>query len=145
MDGDGCPVKDEIYKVADRYQIPVTVVANQELRVPSHVKMVVVRQGHLDAADDWIVEQIEEKDIVITADIPLADRSLKKGAKALGPKGEEFTLDSVGAAMATRELMQTLRQFGNIKGGPAGMEKADRSRFLSKLDQIIQNIKRSPK
>lgn len=104
--------------------------------------MVVVRTGHLDAADDWIAENIESNDIVITADIPLADRCLKKGARALGPKGEEFTCDNIGDAMASRELMQNLRQFGDLGGGPSPMTTKDRSQFLGKLDQIIQAIKR---
>lgn len=144
IDGDGCAVKDEVYKVADRYQLSVTVVANQPMRIPSNgrTEMVVVRSGHLDAADDWIAEHAGTGDIVITADIPLADRCLKKGARVLGPKGEEFTVDGVCDALATRELMQTLRQFGDVRGGPGQMEKKDRSRFLGKLDQIIQAIRR---
>jgi uncharacterized protein len=144
IDADGCPVKEEIYKVANRYQLFVTVVANQELQIPINpfTKMVVVRSGHLDAADDWIADHVTENDIVITADIPLADRCLKAGARVLQPKGEEFTIDGVGDALATRELMQTLRQFGSVKGGPPPMEKKDKSKFLGKLDQIIQSIKR---
>ena len=142
IDGDGCAVKEETYKVANRYQLQVTVVANKAMSTPANVNMVVVREGKLDAADDWIVENVQANDIVITADIPLADRSLKLGARVLGPKGEEFTPDNVGSAMATRELMQTLRQFGDMRGGPAPMDKKDKSRFLGKLDQIIQSIKR---
>jgi len=144
IDGDGCAVKEEVYRVTDRYQLQVTVVANKPMNVPynERTKMVVVREGHLDAADDWIADQAGSNDIVITADIPLADRCLKKGARVLGPKGEEFTHDSIGDAMATRELMQTLRQFGGGKGGPAPMDKKDKSRFLGKLDQIIQAIKK---
>jgi uncharacterized protein YaiI (UPF0178 family) len=143
IDGDGCPVKDECYKVATRYQMPVTVVANKAMSVPANVTMIVVRSGHLDAADDWIAEHASTNDIVITADIPLADRSLKKGARVLGTTGEEFTEDNVGAAMATRELMQTLRESGEARGGPPPMDKKDKSRFLGKLDQIIQAIKRA--
>jgi uncharacterized protein YaiI (UPF0178 family) len=143
IDGDGCPVKDECYKVATRYQLPVTIVANKAMAVPANVTMIVVRSGHLDAADDWIAEHATTNDIVITADIPLADRSLKKGARVLGTTGEEFTDDNVGAAMATRELMQTLRQSGEARGGPPPMDKKDKSRFLGKLDQIIQSIKRA--
>lgn len=144
IDGDGCPVKEETYRVADRYQLLITVVANKAMTVPSNprTKMVVVRGGHLDAADDWIVEQVETKDIVITSDLPLADRCLKKGARVLGPRGEEFTEEGIGDALATRELMQTLRQFGEMGGGQAPMGKQDRSRFLGKLDQIIQAIRR---
>jgi uncharacterized protein YaiI (UPF0178 family) len=145
IDGDGCPVKDECYKVADRYQLEVSVVANKAMTVPGNARthMVVVKSGHLDAADDWIADNVGANDIVITADIPLADRCVKKQARVLSPKGEEFTEDSVGAAMATRELMQTLRQMGEGRGGPPPMEKKDRSRFLGKLDQVIQSIKRS--
>lgn len=143
LDGDGCPVKDEVYKVAERYQLSVTVVANKPMTVPGRVAMVVVRSGHLDAADDWIAEHSAVNDIVITADIPLADRCLKRGARVLGTTGEEFTEDNVGAAMATRELMKTLRQTGEARGGPSPMDKNDKSRFLGKLDQIIQAVKRS--
>jgi uncharacterized protein YaiI (UPF0178 family) len=144
IDGDGCPVKEEIYRVAERYQLEVTVVANKPMNLPMspRIHMVVVRSGHLDAADDWIAENVDTNDIVITADIPLADRCVKKQARVITPKGEEFTEDSVGAAMATRELMQTLRQMGEGRGGPPPMEKKDRSRFLGKLDQVIQQIKR---
>jgi uncharacterized protein YaiI (UPF0178 family) len=144
IDGDGCAVKEEVYRVAERYQLPVTVVANKPMTVPSgpRIKMIVVRTGHLDAADDWIAENALTGDIVITADIPLAHRCLQKGARVLGPKGEEFTEDSICDAMATRELLQTLRQFGDARGGPAPMDKKDRSRFLGKLDQIIQAIRR---
>lgn len=144
IDGDGCAVKEEVYRVAERYQLCVTVVANKPMNIPSgpRMKMIVVREGHLDAADDWIAEHAESRDIVITADIPLAHRCLQKGARVLGPKGDEFTEDSVGDAMATRELLQNLRQFGERHGGPAPMQKQDRSRFLGKLDQIIQAIRR---
>ena len=142
VDGDSFPVKEEVYRVAKRYQLTVTIVANQSMIVPSGVKLVVVKSGHLDAADDWIAENVAPKDIVITADIPLADRCLKKGARVLGPKGEEFSEDSVGDALATRELLQTLRQFGQAQGGNSPMTNKDRSRFLGKLDQIIQNLKK---
>jgi uncharacterized protein len=139
VDADGCPVKDEIYKVAKRYQLKVILVANHALHIPldPSLEMVVV-SGGFDAADDWIAEKVRENDIVITADIPLADRCLKKKGKVLGTKGIEFTEDSIGDSLATRELLQTLRNgLGNI-GGPAPFEKKDRSQFLSKLDQIIQ-------
>ena len=145
IDGDGCPVKDEIYRVADRYQLPVTVVANKPMSIPQNTrtKMVVVRTGHLDAADDWIAENVQRLDIVITADIPLADRCLRAGARVLGTTGAEFTEDNVGDFLATRELMQTLRQTGEARGGPPPMDKKDKSRFLGKLDQIIQGIQRA--
>jgi len=143
IDADGCPVKDETYKVAERYKLHIFVVANKPIKIPlsPHVEMQVV-SGGFDAADDWIAENISENDIAITADIPLADRCLKKNARVVTPKGDEFTQDSIGDAMATRELMIQLRQMGEAKGGPSPMEKKDRSRFLSKLDQVIQSIKK---
>ena len=146
IDADGSPVKEEVYKVAARYQLKVFVVANKPITIPfsARIEMVVV-PGAFDAADDWIAENIKENDICITADIPLADRCLKKQARVLGNKGIEFTHDSIGDAMASRELMARLREMGEVKGGPAPMEKKDRSQFLSKLDQIIQSIKNSKK
>ena len=143
IDGDGCPVKEETYKVAFRYQIPVIVVANKAINIPLHplVSMQVVSQGP-DEADNWIAENIQQNDICITADIPLADRCLKKSAKALNVRGEEFTEDMIGDAMATRELMKHLRELGEMKGGPPPFEKRDRSAFLGSLDRIIQAIKR---
>lgn len=103
--------------------------------------MVVASSG-FDAADDWIVEQAGPGDIVVTADILLAERCVKRQVRALGPKGVEFTEDSIGSAVATRELMQNLRHMGEMRGGPAPMDKKDRSRFLGKLDEIIQSLKR---
>lgn len=143
IDGDGCPVKEETYKVAIRYQIPVILVANKHISIPMHplIRMQVVPEGP-DAADDWIAENIEANHICITADIPLADRCLKKNARALNVRGEEFTEDMIGDAMATRELMKHLRELGEVKGGPPPFEKRDRSAFLSSLDRIIQSIKR---
>lgn len=146
VDGDGCAVKDEVYKVAERYQLPVVVVANKPLSIPfdPRIKMAVVA-GTFDAADDWIVEAIGAGDIVVTADILLAQRCIEKKARVLGPKGLEFTEDSIGAAVASRELMQNLRHMGEMRGGPAPMEKKDRSAFLGKLDQIIQALRRAQK
>lgn len=143
IDGDACPVKDETYKVAARYQIKVFVVANQYLNAPLDplVEMKAV-SGNFDAADDWIVEQVTDRDIVITADILLADRCVKKKARVLGPKGVEFTEDNVGSAVANRELMQNLRHMGEMRGGPAPMDKKARSQYLGKLDQIIQSLKK---
>lgn len=143
IDGDGCPVKEETFRVAERYQLSVVVVANKWMNVPVSplIEMKVVSQG-FDAADDWIVETCVKGDIVVTADILLADRCVKKGARVLGPKGEEFTEDNIGTAVSNRELMQNLRHMGEMRGGPAPMEKKDRSRFLGKLDQIIQSLKR---
>lgn len=144
IDADGCPVKEETYKVASRYKLKVFVVANQFLKIPSDplVEMKIV-SGGFDAADDWIVEQVTNKDLVITADILLADRCLKKGARVLGHKGNEFTEDNIGSAVAHRELMQNLRHMGEMRGGPSPMDKKSRSQFLAKLDQIIQSLKRS--
>lgn len=143
IDADGCPVKEETYKVAIRYQMKVRIVANKPLSIPPLplFEMKVVPQG-ADEADNWIAENIEENDICITADIPLADRCLKKGAKVLDHRGEEFTEDMIGDAMATRELMKHLRELGEVRGGPAPFEKRDRSNFLSSLDRVIQGIKR---
>jgi len=143
IDADGCPVKDETYKVAERYQIKVFVVANKYLNVPLSQQIeMCVAPGTFDAVDDWIFERVTSHDIVVTADILLAERCVKKGARVLGPKGDEFTEDNVGSAVANRELMQNLRHMGEMRGGPKPMDKKDRSRFLGKLDQIIQSLKR---
>lgn len=146
IDADGCPVKEETYKVAARYQLSVFVVANKGINVPLHpsIQMIVVNAGP-DEADNWIAEHIEEFDICITTDIPLADRCLKKKAKVLGARGDEFTENMIGDALATRELMRELREMGQIGGGPAPFEKKDRSQFLSNLDRIIQFIKNKKK
>lgn len=146
IDADGCPVKEEVYKVAERYKLSVILVANKSLNLPLNplLKMVVV-QGGFDAADDWIVENSQAGDIVVTGDILLADRCVKKSVRALGHKGEEFTEDNMGSAVANRELMQNLRHMGEIKGGPAPMDKKARSKFLGTLDTIIQSLKREGK
>ncbi len=143
IDGDGCAVKEEVYKVAARYGLQVTLVANKAMKTPlsSLIRLVVV-PGDFDAADDWIAENIGVDDIVITGDIPLADRCIKKQARVLGPKGNEFTPNNIGDAMASRELLIHLRQTGEARGGPAPMTKKDRSLFLSKLDQVIQAVKK---
>jgi uncharacterized protein YaiI (UPF0178 family) len=139
LDADGCAVKEESYRVAERYGLRVFVVANKRLTVPldPRIEMVVV-DGGFDAADDWIFEHAGAGDVVVTADILLAQRCVNKKARVLGPKGIEFTEDSIGDAVATRELMQNLRHMGEIRGGPAPMDKKDRSLFLGKFDQIIQ-------
>lgn len=146
IDGDGCPVKEETYKVALRYQIPVILVANKRLNIPLHplFSMEVVSQG-ADEADNWIVDNICENEICITTDIPLADRCLKKSALVLGARGEEFTDDMIGEAMATRELMKQLREEGQMMGGPPPFEQRDRSQFLGSLDRIIQKLKKKAK
>lgn len=146
IDADGCAVKEETYKVANRYKLKIFVVANNYLQVPMDalIEMKVV-SGNFDAADDWIVEQAQKNDIIITSDILLADRCIKKKARVLGPKGHEFTEDNIGSAIASRDLLQNLRHMGEKTGGPASMQKQDRSQFLAQLDQIIQNIKRMQK
>lgn len=145
VDADACPVKDEIYRVAWRTEVPVTIVSNSYLRVPDHplVERVVVSDG-FDAADDWIAEAASNATIVITADILLADRALKAGATVIAPNGKPFTASSIGAAIATRAIMADLRAGGDQLGGPAPFAKADRSRFLSALDEAIGRIKRAP-
>ena len=143
IDADGCAVKDETYKVALRYHMNVMVVANKALQIPleSLFEMKTV-SGNFDAADDWIVETALPGDIVVTSDILLAERCVKKQINALGPKGDEWTEDNIGSAVANRELMQNLRHMGENRGGPAPMDKKGRSQFLAKLDQIIQRQKR---
>jgi uncharacterized protein YaiI (UPF0178 family) len=143
VDADACPVKPETYRVAIRYHLQVTLVANSWMRIPkeSWLTLKVVGDG-FDEADNWIVEHVEPLDIVITADIPLASRCLKAGARVLGPTGKPFRDDSIGQALATRELMSELRGAGEITGGPPPLAKADRSRFLQELDGTIQSIRR---
>ncbi|TAJ39081.1 MAG: YaiI/YqxD family protein [Reyranella sp.] len=144
IDADACPVKTEIYRVAERYALKVYVVSNSYINVPRdpRIERVVVSDG-FDAADDWIAERVGPRDIVITSDIPLADRSLKKGAAAIGSTGVAFTTSSIGMAMASRELMSNLRAMGEMTGGPKPMSPRDRSRFLSTLDETIQKLRRA--
>ena len=143
IDADACPVKDEVYKVAQRYGLQVTLVANSFMRIPSGdwLKLVVVDKG-LDEADDWIVEQAGKDDIVITGDIPLAARCLDEGALVLGHKGKPFTPENVCESLATRQLLSQLRDQGIMMGGPPPFAKKDRSLFLQQLDQMINTIKR---
>lgn len=138
VDGDACPVKDEVYAVAARIGLAVIVVANQRIHVPADlgVEMIVVEEGP-DAADDWIAEEIRVGDIVITADIPLAARCLEVGAMALGTSGREFTADSIGSALATREIKASIRESGVVTGGPPPMTARDRSRFSNALDRLV--------
>jgi uncharacterized protein YaiI (UPF0178 family) len=145
VDADGCPVKDEIYKVAERLQVPVILVANKAMNIPQNklFTMEVVSSG-FDAADDWIAEHATPKDVVITGDILLAERCVKKGCRVLGHKGVEFSEDNIGMSVANRELMQNLRHMGENRGGPAPMDKKARSQFLGTLDQILQALKRIP-
>lgn len=141
VDADACPVKDEVYRVAKRYGLRVLVVSNGRIRTPSDpsVEMVVVT-GRFDAADDWIAERITATDIGVTSDIPLASRCIAAGARVLDPKGKVFTPESIGDAVANRELMAYLRESGSLTGGPAPFEARDRSRFLQKLDDLIQAL-----
>jgi uncharacterized protein YaiI (UPF0178 family) len=143
VDADACPVKDEVYRVAQRYGLAVTLVANSYMNHPRgrEVELVVVEEGR-DAADDWIVEHVVAGDIVITGDIPLASRSLENGARVLGHKGREFTRDNIGDALATRHLLTQLRDQGTMLGGPPPFQKKDRSLFLQKLDELIHAIRR---
>lgn len=143
VDADACPVKDEIYKVAWRHEVPVVIVSNSWLRVPQHplVSRQVVSDG-FDAADDWIAEQADASSVVITADILLADRALKAGAKVLSPTGKPFTTSSIGAAIATRAIMADLRAGGDQIGGPKPFSPADRSAFLQALDRELVALKR---
>lgn len=133
-------MKEEVYKVARRCGCPVHVVSNTFIRTPPDAQLVVVDQGP-DVADDWIAERVQPGDIVITNDIPLASRSLKAGGAALGATGKAFTEASIGSALAQRELMEHLRSFGQMTGGPKPFTNADRSRFLSALDAAVQKAK----
>jgi uncharacterized protein YaiI (UPF0178 family) len=143
VDADACPVKDEIYKVAQRYRLKVTLVANSYMRVPGGewIDLMVVDKG-LDEADDRIVERVELNDIVITGDFPLAARCLDQGARVLGHKGKPFTTENVGEALATRQLLTQLRDQGIMTGGPPPFTKQDRSLFLQQLDEMINAIRR---
>ncbi|ODP37840.1 YaiI/YqxD family protein [Sphingomonas turrisvirgatae] len=143
VDADACPVKDEIYKVAWRREIPVTIVANSFIRIPDHplIQREVVSDG-FDAADDWIAERAGARTVVVTADILLADRCLRAGATVLAPTGKAFTSNSIGAQIATRAIMADLRAGGDQLGGPAPFGKTDRSNFLQALDQALVRLSR---
>ena len=144
VDADACPVKDEVYKVACRRGVPVRIVSNARIRVPEHplIERVVVSDA-FDAADDWIAEQARDGAVVVTADILLADRCLKAGAAVVAPNGRPFTSASIGGAIATRAIMADLRAGADgIGGGPPPFTKADRSRFLSALDEALGRIAR---
>lgn len=146
VDADACPVKDEIYKVAWRHEVAVTIVANSHLRIPDHplIDRVTVTDS-FDAADDWIAEQSSAATLVVTADILLADRCLKSGATVLAPNGKPFTGAGIGSAVAVRAIMADLRAgaIGAPIGGPPPFTKADRSRFLSELDTVLVRMKRT--
>ena len=143
VDADACPVKAEIYRVAERHGLKVYVVSNSPIAVPREpwIERVVVGAG-MDAADDWIAERAGPGDIVITADVPLASRGVKAGAAVIAPNGKTFDQDSIGMALATRNLLHDLRGSGEITGGPKPFAPRDRSEFLSALDRAIVRIKR---
>jgi uncharacterized protein YaiI (UPF0178 family) len=146
IDADSCPVKPEVYRVAERYSLNVTLVANAWMRVPAEEWLTLeIVDGGFDAADDWIVEHVHPHDIVVTADILLASRCIEKGASVLGSTGKPFTEDNITESVATRALMAELREAGTITGGPAPMESCDRSRFLQEFDKLINAIKRKNK
>ncbi len=143
VDADACPVKEEIYKVAFRREVSVTIVSNSPIRIPAHP--LIARQvvsASFDAADDWIAARASARTVVITADILLADRCLRAGATVIAPNGKPFTTSSIGGAIATRAIMADLRGGGDQIGGPPPFGKTDRSRFLSALDEALARLKR---
>ena len=143
IDADACPVKDETYRVAQRYGLKTWVVSNAFIMIPKSlmVERVIVEAGP-DVADDWIAEHVGPGDVAVTNDIPLAERVLQAGAHAVTPTGKPFTENSIGAAIAQRSLMEQLRSTGDILGGPKPFDRNDRSRFLQALDEIIQRERR---
>jgi uncharacterized protein YaiI (UPF0178 family) len=145
IDADACPVKDEIYRVAARFSLPISVVAGNFIRIPQDPLIEMISAGSgMDAADDWIAERATKGDIVITADIPLASRCVKAGAAVIAPNGKPFSEQSIGMTLAVRNLMTDLRSSGEITGGPKSFAPRDRSAFLSALDQTIRRIQRDP-
>lgn len=144
VDADACPVKREVYRVADRYQLHVTLVADCWMRIPDNgrTRMQVVDSGE-NAADDWIAENVQPGDIVVTADIPLASRCLQAGAHVIGTTGKPFTQKNIGAVLATRNLLADLRAGGEITGGPSPIDDRDRSRFLGELDGCVRAVQRA--
>ena len=144
VDADACPVKDEIYRVAGRHGLPVSVVAGNFIRVPQDPLIERIAAGSgMDAADDWIAERAGRGDIVITSDIPLASRCVKAGAEVLAATGKRFTEASIGMALAARDLMDHLRATGETTGGPKGFTPRDRSNFLSALDNSVVRLQRA--
>ena len=144
VDADACPVKDEVYKVAERHGVPVAVVANAPLLVP---RVAWIRRVHVaagpDVADDWIAERARPGTVVVTADIPLASRAVKAGATVIAPDGKLFTENSVASALATRNLMDSLRSAGEVTGGPRPYTPRDRSAFLSAMETAVQRLRRA--
>ena len=144
VDADACPVKDEIYRVAARHRLPVVVVAVGFIRVPQDALIErVAAGGSPDAADDWIAERAGAGDIVITADVPLANRCVKAGSAVIAPNGKRFTEESIGMTLAVRNLMHDLRSAGEVTGGPRSFSPRDRSAFLSALDETIRRLQRA--
>jgi uncharacterized protein YaiI (UPF0178 family) len=142
IDGDACPVKAEAIRVAERHQLPVLIVANSWHRIDHYLVSQIVAQVGADTADDIIAERAQAGDVVVTADIPLAQRCLAKGARPIDPRGRPFEDANIGMQMAMRELMRGLRETGEITGGPSGFTKQDRSRFLDGLEKMVQAAKR---
>lgn len=142
IDADACPVKDEVYKVARRFAMKTFVVANSTMRVPTESLFELVVRSGFGAADDWIAGVIGPCDVCITSDVPLAARCVAAGAVALDPKGRLFNADTIGEAVAMRDLMEELRTTGEARGGPGPMTAKDRSRFLSRLDEVINAARR---
>jgi len=144
VDADACPVKEEIYRVAFRREVPVRVVSNSHMRVPAHplIERVVVSDS-FDAADDWIADHADAQTVVVTGDILLADRCLKQGATVIGNNGKPFTASSIGGAIATRAIMADLRSGAGVTGGPAPFAKTDRSRFLQALDTALVRLEKA--
>ncbi len=143
VDADACPVKDEVVRVAERHQLTANMVSNSYMRLAEGplIRRVIVSDG-FDAADDWIAERAGAEDIVITSDIPLADRCLKAGAHVLGPTGKPFTTDNIGSALAMRDLMGHLRDTGEVSGNNPSFTKRDRSQFLQALETAVQAVRR---
>ncbi len=143
IDADACPVKDEVYRVAERYGLNVILVANTHMRIPwrSTIRLEIVGDD-IDEADDWIADHTDKDDIVITNDVPLASRCVSNGARVLSPTGRIFTETNMGEILATRDLLTHLREAGDITSGPPPFSPRDRSTFLQRLDQVIQTIKR---
>ena len=144
VDADACPVKEQIYRVAARYSLPVLLVANSPLRLPDQPGVELVHvPGSFEVVDDWIAEQAGPGDIVTTADVLLAGRVVERGATCLDFRGKEFTADALGGLLASREVAQYLRGAGVYTGGPPPFSPRDRGRFASKLDEVVNRLRRA--